>query len=143
MYIEFSFPTISNPNFAPKGKHVLSAIVQYVPYHLKEREWNNSVKEDIIQIVIKCIERYISNFSSYIEDSSITTPVDLENIFGLSEGNINHGEMTLDQFFFMRPTISTAQYHTPIKNLYLCGPGTHPGGGNHLTDIVNLIDIIK
>jgi phytoene dehydrogenase-like protein len=72
-----------------------------------------------------------------IESSSLLTPVDLENEFGLTEGNLNHGEMTLDQFFFMRPTMSTAQYKSPIENLYLCGPGTHPGGGLHGTNGFN------
>ena len=142
-YIEFSFPTICNPAFAKAGKHVLSATVQYVPYHLKNEDWNENVKNNIIQTVKEIIEKYIPKFSSYIENTAITTPIDLENSFGITEGNINNGEMTLDQFFFMRPTISTAQYHTPIQNLYLCGPGTHPGGGNHLTDVENLLKIIK
>ena len=63
--------------------------------------------------------------------SYVISPLDLENEFGLTEGNLNHGEMTLDQFMFMRPTISSSQYRTPINNLFLCGPGTHPGGGLH------------
>ena len=77
-----------------------------------------------------------------IESYIIYSPKDLENEFGLSEGNPNHGEMTLDQFMFMRPTISTAQYQTPFKNLYLCGPGTHPGGGSHGTNALNSVNEI-
>ena len=71
------------------------------------------------------------------------TPVDLEGLLGLTEGNINHGEMTLDQFFFMRPNISTAKYSTPIQNLFLCGPGTHPGGGLHGSNALNALRNIQ
>ena len=83
------------------------------------------------------MEKYIPGFPDIIEDSVIKTPVDFKTTLGLTEGNLNHGEMTLDQFFFMRPTISTAQYKTPIQNLYLCGPSTHPGGGCHGNNAVN------
>ena len=75
------------------------------------------------------MEKYIPELSSIIEAASLFTPVDIEKEFDLTEGNLNHGEMTLDQFMFMRPTMSTAQYKTPIKNLYMCGSSTHPGGG--------------
>ena len=84
-----------------------------------------------MQNVIQTIEEISPGFSSSIEGSSFLSPVDFENQFGLTQGNLNHGEMTLDQFMFMRPTISTSQYKTPIANLYLCGSGTHPGGGLH------------
>jgi phytoene dehydrogenase-like protein len=83
------------------------------------------------------LENIIPGFSSIIESSMVLSPLDLENEFGLTEGNLNHGEMTLDQFMFMRPTISAAQYTSPIQNLYLCGPGTHPGGGIHGTNGLN------
>jgi phytoene dehydrogenase-like protein len=81
--------------------------------------------------VVRVLDNYIPDFSSLIEATSVLSPKDLEDEFGLTEGNLNHGEMTLDQFFFMRPTMSAAQYESPIENLYLCGPGTHPGGGLH------------
>ena len=81
--------------------------------------------------MVRVLEKTIPDFSSLIESSIVVSPLDLENEFGLTEGNLNHGEMTLDQFMFMRPTISTAQYKSPFQNLYLCGPGTHPGGGLH------------
>ena len=87
--------------------------------------------------MIRVLENYLPGISSKIESSSLLTPVDMEDQFNLTEGNLNHGEMTLDQFMFMRPTITTAQYRTPIKNLYLCGPGTHPGGGLHGTNGFN------
>ena len=81
--------------------------------------------------VVGVLGNYIHGFSSFVDSSIVWLPVDFENQFGLTEGNLNHGEMTLDQFMFMRPTISSSQYSTPIKNLYICGGGTHPGGGLH------------
>ena len=81
--------------------------------------------------VARVLENYIRGFSAQIKSSTVFSPLDLEDKFGLTEGNLNHGEMTLNQFFFMRPTISSAQYKSLIENLYLCGPGTHPGGGLH------------
>ena len=102
------------------------------------------LKNQLIQNVTYILEKYIPDFSDIIEKTVIMTPADFETSLGLSEGNLNHGEMTLDQFFFMRPTISTAQYKTPIHNLYLCGPGTHPGGGLHGANAVNAyLNIIK
>ena len=136
-YIEFSIPSIRNPEFAPEGKQVLSASVQYVPYHLRDPVWNDELKKNVGENVITMLEKYIPGFSNLIEDSALFTPVDLEGIYGMTEGNLNHGEMTLDQFFFMRPSISAAQYQTPIKNLFLCGPGTHPSGGLHGANGVN------
>ena len=141
-YIEFSFPSIINPNFAPSGKHVLSATIQYVPYYLKNDNWNNGLKNKIINIVTYVLEKYIPGFTNMIEDTLIMTPRDLEASLGITEGDLNHGEMTLDQFFFMRPTISTAQYNTPIQNLFLCGPGTHPGGGLHGANAMNAMNEI-
>ena len=96
----------------------------------------------VIQNAVRVIDKYIPNFSEIIENTVLRTAVDLEAQFGLTEGNLNHGEMTLDQFFFMRPTMSAAQYHTPIQNLFLCGPGTHPGGGLHGANAVNAVQEI-
>jgi phytoene dehydrogenase-like protein len=98
---------------------------------LRDQVWSSELNEQIKNNVVRVLENYIPDFSSLIEATSVLSPKDLEDQFGLTEGNLNHGEMTLDQFFFMRPTISTAQYKSPIENLYLCGPGTHPGGGLH------------
>ena len=96
------------------------------------------------QIATKTLEKFIPGFNKLVESCVIYSPKDLEDEFGLSEGNLNHGEMTLDQFMFMRPTISTAQYKTPFKNLFLCGPGTHPGGGLHGTNALNSVkEILK
>ena len=136
-YVEFNIPSILNPDFAPDGKHVLSATVQYAPYHLREREWNNETNSILEKNVIQVIQSVIPKFSSLIESSMVLSPLDLENKFGLKEGNLNHGEMTLDQLMFMRPTINSSQYSTPIENLFICGPGTHPGGGLHGTNGYN------
>jgi len=136
-YVEFSIPSIMNPDFAPDGKHVLSATVQYAPYHLRDQKWNDESKSILKNNAVRVLEKIIPGFSSLIESSMVLSPLDLENELGLTEGNLNHGEMTLDQFMFMRPTISAAQYTSPIQNLYLCGPGTHPGGGIHGTNGFN------
>ena len=136
-YVEFTLPSVANPDFAPDGKHVLSATVQNAPYKLRDQAWNKVTKNQLTQNVIRVIENYAPRFSSKIESSSLLTSVDMEAQFDLTEGNLNHGEMTLDQFMFMRPTASTAQYKSPVENLYLCGPGTHPGGGLHGTNGFN------
>ena len=109
--------------------------------------WSKSklATDRIISSLITSVgEKYIPNFSDLIINSKITTPIDLEKSLGLTEGNLNQGEMTLDQFFFMRPTISTSQYKTPFNNLYLCGCCTHPGGGLHGSNAANAVrEIIK
>ena len=130
-YVEFTIPSVLNPDFAPDGKHVLSATVQYIPYHLRDKNWSDELKSYLKNDVVRVLENYIPGFSSFVDSSVVLAPLDLENQFGLTEGNLNHGEMTLDQIMFMRPTLSAAQYKSPIENLYLCGPGTHPGGGLH------------
>ena len=143
-YLEFCFPSIINNNFAPKGKHILSATFQYAPYKLRNQVWDKNSKDDLKNKTIKGLEKFIPNLTELIEDSLVHSPKDLENEFSLSEGNVNHSEMTLDQFMFMRPTLSCSQYKTPIKNLYLCGPGTHPGGGLHGTNALNAVrEILK
>ena len=136
-YIEFVLPSMLNSNFAPKGKHVLSATVQYAPYHLRDSAWSDQLKDQLKTNIIDALEKVIPSFRSIIIDSCIISPLDMEKEFGLTEGNLTHGEMTLDQFMFMRPTISSSQYKTPINNLYLCGSGTHPGGGLHGTNGFN------
>ena len=130
-FIEFSFPSIDNEDLCDHGKQVLSATVQYVPFRLRGEEWNAAIEERIKQIVLSQLEIFIPGILSMIEYTVVNSPVRLEEQLGISEGNVNHGEMTLDQFFFMRPTVSAAQYKSPIQHLYLCGPGTHPGGGLH------------
>ena len=136
-YIEFTVPSVINQDFAPNKKHVLSATLQYAPYKLRNQKWTTELKSNLNKQVVQILGTLIPNFSNMIESSTLFSPLDLENEFGLTEGNLNHGEMTLDQLLFMRPTMSSSQYKTPIENLFLCGPGTHPGGGLHGTNGYN------
>ena len=136
-YVEFSIPSTLNPEFSPEGKHVLSVSVQYAPYQLRDCQWSVDSKEQLKENTIQVLEKSIPNLKQLIENSLVHSPKDIETEFGLTEGNFNHGEMTLDQLLFMRPTVSCSQYNTPFKNLYLCGPGTHPGGGLHGTNGYN------
>ena len=140
--IEFCIPSLINSEYAPNGKHVLSASIQYIPYNLKNKKWNQSLKDEIIKNVTNKLDEYIPNFSDIIINSSILTPLDFENSLNITEGNFNHGDMTLDQFLFMRPTISLSQYKTHIKNLFICGPSTHPGGGLHGSNAYNMVNEI-
>ena len=119
-YVEFNIPSILNQDLTSDNKHILSATVQYAPYNLCNQIWDDQSKSILEKNTVQTINSVIPNFSSLIESSSIFSPQDIENEFGLKEGNLNHGEMTLDQFMFMRPTISSSQYSTPIKNLYIC-----------------------
>ena len=130
-YVQFNIPSILNPDFTEEGKHILSATVQYAPYHLRDQTWDDQSKSILGKNTVQTIESVIPKFSTLIESAFILSPLDIENEFSLKEGNLNHGEMTLDQFMFMRPTISSSQYSTPIENLFICGAGTHPGGGLH------------
>ena len=136
-YIEFTFPTLRNTEISNNDKHILSATVQYTPYKIQGKEWSESLKKELQHNVINILENYIPHLSSLIDSTNLFTPLDIEKQFGINEGSLNHGEMTLDQFLFMRPTMSSAQYKTPIDNLYLCGSSTHPGGGIHGTNGYN------
>ena len=107
----------------------MTIAVQYAPYQLKQGVWDDAQRELLFDTVVETLAEYAPNLTGAILHSQVLTPLDLEREFGLTEGNLNHGELTLDQLFFMRPVPGWAQYRTPIKNLYLCGAGTHPGGG--------------
>lgn len=113
---------------APKGKHVMTCFVQYVPYHLRQGTWDEN-RELLGDRVIKKIAQYAPNVPASILARQVFTPLDLERTYGLTEGNIFHGDLTLEQLFFMRPVSGWSQYRTPITGLYLCGAGAHPGGG--------------
>ena len=127
--LEASIPSLADPTLAPSGKHVMTIAVQYAPYQLKQGVWDDAQRELLFDTVVETLTEYAPNLTGAILHSQVLTPLDLEQEFGLTEGNLNHGELTLDQLFFMRPVPGWAQYRTPIKNLYLCGAGTHPGGG--------------
>jgi phytoene dehydrogenase-like protein len=127
-YLDIIIPSTIDPSMAPPGKHVMSIFVQYAPYHIKEGSWQE-LREQFADTVIDTLSEYAPNLRDLILHRQVLTPWDLEQEFGLTEGNIFHGELTLDQLFFLRPLPGWAQYRTPIKNLYLCSAGTHPGGG--------------
>ncbi len=127
-YVDMVIPTLTDPSVAPPGKHILSCFVQYAPYHLKEGTWDDQ-REAFGDTVIDTIAEYAPNIRNIILHRQVLTPLDIERKFGLSEGNIFQGELTLEQLFFLRPAPGWAQYRTPIKNLYMCGSATHPGGG--------------
>jgi phytoene dehydrogenase-like protein len=128
-YLETVIPSLVDPSLAPAGKHVMSILVQYAPYHLKGDAWDDSRNSELADRAVDTLVQYAPNLEQIVLARHVLSPRDLETDFGLTEGNIYHGEMTLDQLFFMRPVPGWARYRTPIENLYLCGAGTHPGGG--------------
>jgi phytoene dehydrogenase-like protein len=127
-YIDIVIPSLSDPTVAPPGKHVMSCFVQYAPYHLAEGTWDTQ-RDAFGDTVIETIAEYAPNLRSIIRGRQVLTPLDLEREWGLSEGNIFQGELSLEQLFFQRPVPGWAQYRTPVRNLYMCGSATHPGGG--------------
>lgn len=127
-YLDINIPSLGDPSLAPSGKHVMSVHVQFAPYKLREGDWTTRAKEFANNVFAK-LEAYAPGIRDLIVAAQVITPLDLEQEFGLSGGHIHHGEQTLDQFFTFRPLIGWAQYRTPLKRLYLCGAGTHPGGG--------------
>jgi len=128
-YVEAFIPSLHDPGMAPPGKHVMSLLVQYAPYYRRDGAWDDTRREELGDLAVKTLAGYAPNIEAAVLHRQVLTPVDLESRFGLTEGNIYHGEMTLDRLFFMRPVPGWARYRAPIDNLYLCGAGTHPGGG--------------
>lgn len=135
-YIDMVIPSLTDPSVAPPGKHVMSCFVQYAPYDLRDpgtgrREpllWDQQ-REAFGDAVVNTIAEYAPNIKDIILHRQVLTPLDIERDFGLTEGNIFQGELTLEQLFFLRPVPGWAQYSTPIDRLYMCGSATHPGGG--------------
>jgi phytoene dehydrogenase-like protein len=122
-------PSLTDPSVAPPGKHVLSCFVQYAPYKLRPGlNWDDQ-KEAFGDTVVNTIAEYAPNIKNIILHRQVITPLDLEREWGLSEGNIFQGELSLEQLFFLRPAPGYARFRTPIQNLYMCGSATHPGGG--------------
>jgi phytoene dehydrogenase-like protein len=127
-WLDVTIPTIFDPALAPDGKHVLSAYVQFAPYNLREGNWDSRRKE-LGVTVIRTLATYAPNLPSLVEGMQVITPKDLETSYGFTGGHIFHGELALDQLFTMRPVLDWARYKTPIRGLFLCGSGTHPGNG--------------
>ncbi|RWR95728.1 pyridine nucleotide-disulfide oxidoreductase domain-containing protein 2 [Cinnamomum micranthum f. kanehirae] len=128
--IEMTIPSVLDTTISPPGKHVINLFVQYTPYKLLEGSWEDpTLREAFAQRCFSLIDEYASGFSSSIIEYDMLTPPDLEKEFGLTGGNIFHGAMGLDSLFLMRPVKGWSDYRTPLQGLYLCGSGTHPGGG--------------
>ncbi|HZP24569.1 MAG TPA: NAD(P)/FAD-dependent oxidoreductase [Terriglobales bacterium] len=127
-YIDIVIPSLTDPSVAPPGKHVMSCFVQYAPYKLKNGTWDEK-REAFGDNVIDTIAEYAPNLKNIIVGRQVVTPLDLEREWGLTEGNIFQGELSLEQLFFLRPVPGWARYKTPVKNLWMCGSATHPGGG--------------
>lgn len=128
LWVDCVVATYIDPDLAPPGKHIMTCFVQYVPYHLAHGTWEEH-RETLAQRVIRKIGEYAPNVPGAIEAQLVLTPLDLERTYGLTEGNIFHGDLSLEQLFSMRPVPGWSQYRTPVQGLYLCGAGAHPGGG--------------
>ncbi len=127
-YMDMVIPSLTDPSVAPPGKHVMSCFVQYAPYKLREGTWDEK-RDAFGETVISTIERFAPNIRKIILHKQVVTPLDLEREWGLTEGNIFQGELSLEQLFFLRPVPGWARFRTPVKSLYMCGSCTHPGGG--------------
>lgn len=125
--LEISFPSFRDPGLAPSGKHVMSAIVQYAPYELKAG-WDDAARAAFETCIMDTLKTYMPDLASHVEASELLLPVDFEQRFGMGGGHWHHGELTLDQFMFVRPVGGASQYALPLDGLYLCGAGAHPGG---------------
>jgi phytoene dehydrogenase-like protein len=129
-YIDCIIPTLVDPSMAPPGKHVMSCFVQYAPYHLADgKEWDDAARTAFGETVIDTLEERFPDIRSKIVHAMFITPKDIEDVTGLSEGNIFQGELSLEQLFFNRPVPGWSRYRTPVRSLWLCGSATHPGGG--------------
>jgi phytoene dehydrogenase-like protein len=127
-HIEMCFPTVHDPSLAPEGKHVATVDINSQPYTLAEGDWD-SIKEGVADRVLAELDGYFPGLSSSVLHRQVLSPLDLERILGMTGGHALHGEMAPDQLFMNRPVRGFADYRTPIAGLYLCGAGTHPGGG--------------
>ena len=127
-YLDIAIPSLLDPTLCPPNRHVMSVHVQFAPYKLGAND-GTAARDLLATTVVRTLERYAPGISNLIEQRQVLMPVDLEQTYGLTRGHIHHGEQSLDQLFSMRPTLGWAQYRTPIDGLFLCGAGTHPGGG--------------
>jgi phytoene dehydrogenase-like protein len=128
-YLDIALPSLHDPSLAPTGKHVMSVYMQYAPYKLAQGHDWTMMRDTLGQTVMRTLERFAPGIGSLVAHQQVITPLDLEQTYGYTGGHILHGEPSLDQLFTMRPVLGWAQYRTPIDGLYLCGAGTHPGGG--------------
>jgi phytoene dehydrogenase-like protein len=127
-FLEATIPTLSDPSLAPEGTHVMSVVLQWAPYRLREGDWA-AERDGLADLALKTLEPFAPGIAGLVTDREVLSPVDLEREYGLTEGHALHGEQTLDQFFAWRPLLGHARYRMPVAGLYLCGSGAHPGGG--------------
>jgi phytoene dehydrogenase-like protein len=129
-FLDVVIPSLTDPTVAPPGKHMMSIFVQYAPYHLKEgaADWPNQ-REALGDAVLATLAEYAPNIRELVLHRQVLTPWDLEQVYGLTEGNIFHGELSLEQLAFLRPLAGWSRYRTPVPDLWMCASGTHPGGG--------------
>ena len=128
LWVDCVLASNADPTLAPAGRHMLTCFVQYLPWQPSAGSWD-TLRDRLGEIVTGIIGRYAPNMPGSIVARRVLTPLDLERTFGITEGNIFHGDLALEQMFFMRPLPGWSRYRTPIAGLYLCGAGTHPGGG--------------
>ncbi|HYG72473.1 MAG TPA: amine oxidase, partial [Actinomycetota bacterium] len=129
-YLEAVFPTAHEPQgLAPKGKHVMLGFSQYGPYELGEGSWDDGGREEYARRALKALGEFAPGLEDLVEEMEVLAPKDIEERFGLIGGNIMQGELTPDQMFSFRPIPNYGDYRSPIAGMYLCGSGTHPGGG--------------
>jgi phytoene dehydrogenase-like protein len=127
-YLDITIPSLGDPSLAPTGKHLMSVTVKYMPYHLREGNWE-ALSDPLAQLVIKTITGYVPDFQKIVQDYHVITPLDMEKDYNLPEGSLVHGDITLDQSLWMRPIPGYTQNLSPVKGLYMCGASTHPGAG--------------
>jgi phytoene dehydrogenase-like protein len=128
LWIDCLVPSLVDSTLAPPERHVMTCFIQYLPYRLAGTSWD-AQRDLVTKQILRQIERFVPGLSDSIVATRLYTPADLESVLGITEGNIFHGDLRLDQLFFMRPLPAYARYATPVRALYLCGAGTHPGGG--------------
>jgi phytoene dehydrogenase-like protein len=129
-YIDMIIPTLVQPDMAPPGKHIVSCFVQWIPYHLADgKVWDDEMREAFGETVIDTLEERFPKIRDHIVHKQFLTPKDIEDMTGLTEGNIFQGELSVEQLFFNRPVPGWARYRTPVQDLWLCGSAAHPGGG--------------
>jgi phytoene dehydrogenase-like protein len=126
--LEITIPSVADPSLAPPGQHVLSAVVQYVPYKLAAGNWDRE-KPRLLELLLDLLEQHAPGLRDAVRAAQLLTPADIEREFRISGGHWHHAELALDQFLMVRPIPGAAQYGTPLEGLFLCGAGTHPGGG--------------
>jgi phytoene dehydrogenase-like protein len=127
-FLDIMIPTLADPSLAPAGRHVMSIVMQYAPYKLKAGDWAGQ-RDALRDTIIKTLAEYAPDLPAKILAAQTLTPAALESEYGLTGGHPFHGELSLDQIFTMRPLLGWARYRSPVRNLYLCGSGTHPGNG--------------